>query len=78
MKKIKNIMIVAILLVASAVNFGILTNQIGLNLSYACNSGCHAVSACGHVECWGTSCSSFPAAVNCNGNLSVCYSDSDN
>lgn len=47
MKKIRNIIIVAILLVATAFNFGIIVNKVGPNVTYACNGGGHG---CGSTD----------------------------
>jgi len=39
MKKLRLIAVAAVLMVASAVNFGILSNSIGVNVAYGCEGG---------------------------------------
>ena len=39
MKKFRLAVILTLIFIASAINFGIITKHIGINLSYGCNAG---------------------------------------
>jgi len=51
MKKIRLIIIAAVLMVASAVNFGILSNSIGVNVAYACEQETNLCAPQESAEC---------------------------